>query len=121
MSLNLQEKIDSIPNPNLRDYIRVALTPNFEEYIKNRQSQNIVLTPFEKTFIECGIPYSKRVDIITQWITNLDISKFDIENITYPDPKIGDCILPFPDARNKSTVIPGSFDTNQFYAKILTE
>jgi len=70
--------------------------------------------------MDCGIDYAERVKLLTEWIDSIDVNTFDINNITYPDPKIGDCVIPYPDARHKDQIIPGSFKTNQYNAAVAT-
>lgn len=117
---DLREKLDVIGNPVLTSYVLQAVTEWWEIIINNKQLQWEKLTADENTFINCNINYKTRTEIISNWLENLDPKKFDITNITYSDPRIGDCILPFPDARNRMKIIPWSFPINQYNAARLS-
>lgn len=97
-----------------------AVTKRAETAILQKQKDGKVLTADENTFISCNISYTDRTKVISDWLSNLDPKKFDVTNITYSNPKIGDCIIPFPDARNRNKIIPGSFAINQYNAAILS-
>ena len=117
MPFKTYKKLQEIPNQTFIDYINVALTPNFEDFIIRRRAENIVLTPFEEIFISCGISYQERQDIIIDFIENLDNpNDFDIANLSYSNPRFWDCIIPFPDRENRDQIIEWSFNTNQLLA-----
>ena len=102
----LFEKLEQIPDQNFQDWLRVALTPNYDRLIEVKIESNEVLTPEEEVFQSCGIDYTARIEIITEFLENLDLEKdFDITQLVYSDRRFGDCIIPYPDARNKATVI----------------
>lgn len=117
---DLVEKLDKIWNPVLTSYVMQAVTKRAETAILQKQKDGKVLTADENTFISCNISYTDRTKVISDWLSNLDPKKFDVTNITYSNPKIGDCIIPFPDARNRNKIIPGSFAINQYNAAILS-
>lgn len=79
-----------------------------------------MLTADENTFMNCGIDYKTRTQVISDWLDTVDPKTFDVTNITYSNPQVGDCILPFPDARNRMKIIPGSFALNQYNAARLS-
>lgn len=117
---DLVEKLDAIWNPVLTSFVMQAVTKWAETTMLQKQKDGKTLTADENTFISCNISYTDRTKVISDWLTNLDPKKFDVTNITYSNPKIGDCIIPFPDARNRNKIIPGSFAINQYNAAILS-
>lgn len=117
---DLVEKLDAIWNPVLKSYVMQAVTIWAETIMLQKQKDGKMLTADENTFLSCWIEYADRTKVISDWLTSLDPKKFDITNITYSNPKVGDCIIPFPDARNRNKIIPGSFAINQYNAAILS-
>lgn len=114
----LHQKLIKIPNKNFVEYIKLALTPNFEDYIKYRKENNILLSNYEDIFLSCNIDYKEREKIIIDFLTNLkDPENFNIENISYSNKKFWDCIIPYPDKENRDKVIEWSFNSNQILAK----
>lgn len=117
---DLYKKLLLIENKTFVDFIKISLTPNFETYILKRKEQNIVISPYEEVFLGCNIPYAERERIVIDFVQNLsDPKKIDLNNLTYSNPKFGDCIIPYPDKRNLNKVIPGSFESNQLLAQQL--
>jgi hypothetical protein len=78
------------------------------------------LTEYEEVFLACDIPYSERVENIKTFLQNMDPERFDATDITYLNPKIGDCIIPLPDKRHRNLLITGSFLHNQKVAATVT-
>ncbi|MDR2640143.1 MAG: hypothetical protein LBC61_02135 [Candidatus Peribacteria bacterium] len=121
MPYNVYEKLMTIEDTTFRDFLRMALVENFEDYILERQREGIVISPYEEVFLNCNIPYSEREKIIIDFITDLkDTKNVDLTSLTYSNPKFGDCVVPYPDKRNIAKVVPGSFDSNQLLAKQLS-
>ena len=121
LSFELFEKLEQIPNENFRNWLQVALTPNYDRIIEVKQEVNELLTPEEEVFQSCGIDYTARVDIIIDFLENLDLSQdFDITQLLYSDPRFWDCVIPYPDSRHIANVIEESFASNQLYAEQLT-
>lgn len=117
LPFSIYTKIQQIPNKIFIDYLHIALTPNLDDLITNKKQQNIVLTPFEETFLQCWISYSERQQIIIDLIESYDsIENFDISDISYSNKKFWDCIIPFPDKEHRAMIIDWSFDTNQLLA-----
>gem|GEM_PF-4344407 len=54
-------------------------------------------------------------------IDKIDIDNFDIANLSYSNPKVGDCIIPYPDVTHRGTEIPESFASNKLTAQIINE
>lgn len=117
----LYKKLESIKNPTFVEYIKLALSPNLEEYIFYRKENNIVISPYEETFLSCWLSYQERQDIIVDFLEKIDnVSTFDPTNITYKNTKFWDCIVPYPDQRNIGKVVEGSFPSNQILAQIVS-
>lgn len=117
---DLREKLDKIGNPVLTSYVLQAVVPGWEKILQAKQKKWEVLTADENTFMNCGIDYKTRTQVISDWLDTVDPKTFDVTNITYSNPQVGDCILPFPDARNRMKIIPGSFALNQYNAARLS-
>lgn len=117
ISYRLYEKLKLIPDAAFREYLTLAIIPNFEELIQHRKENNVLLSPFEETFLACGIDYAERVKIVEDFLEKLDLSTFSLMNLTYLNPKFGDCIVPYPDKQNIGKVIEGSFDSNKIFAE----
>jgi len=116
----LHQKLIKIPNKNFVDYIKLALTPNFEDYIKNRKENNILLSNYEEIFLSCNINYTERESIIIDFLTKLkDPENFNISEISYSNKKFWDCIIPYPDKENRNIVIEWSFPSNKILAEKL--
>jgi hypothetical protein len=99
----------------------MALAQNFEEYIKTRQKQWIIISPYEEVFLNCEIPYSEREEIVIDFLTNLeDTQNIDFIDLTYSNPRFWDCIIPYPDKKNLAKVVPDSFDSNKLLAEQLS-
>ncbi len=117
---DLYQKLLQIPSKTFIDYIKIALTPNFEEYIQYRKDNNIVLSSYERIFASCDINYKERNDIVVDFLQNLDDPKnFDPANISYSNEKFWDCIVPYPDKKNRKKVIENSFESNKILAQKL--
>lgn len=117
---SLVEKLDAIWNPVLTSYVMQAVTIWAETIMLQKQKDGKTLTADENIFLSCGIDYADRTKVISDWLKSVDAKKFDITNINYSNPKVWDCIIPFPDARNRNKIIPGSFAINQYNAAILS-
>lgn len=114
------QKIKSFPSASLTDYILLATNYSYEQDLQERaKSGTGDLSEYDTVLLGCGIPYDKRVSLIKEWIATVDMKKFSMDTIVYPDVKIGDCVLPFPDKRNAYRIIPGSFLSNQKYAQYI--
>ena len=116
----LYEKLEKIPSKTFVEYIKLALTPNFEDYIKYRKDNNIVLSSYERVFASCGLSYEERNNVVVdllEWIE--DPENFDPSNVKYSNKKFGDCIIPYPDSENRKTVIEDSFESNKLLAQKL--
>lgn len=113
------KKINSLPSKSLRDYTLAAASYQFDADLQKLFESSGVLSEYESVFLGCGIPYNERVALIKKWIATIDISNFSVDTIEYPDPRMGDCMIPFPDRRNADKIIPGSFESNQQYARYL--
>lgn len=121
MPYDLYKKLLSIENTAFKDFIKMALAPNFERYILERKKQWILISPYEETFLKCNISYKEREEIIIDFLKDLkDPKKLDLNNLTYSNPKFWDCIVPYPDKRNLAKVIPESFESNQLLAEQLS-
>lgn len=115
------DKINSLGDPLLKAHILKALGNGVEEVMKKNAEGNSPSAHDNRVFLQCGMDYNTRVKLISEWIDSIDVGTFDINNITYPDPKMGDCLLPYPDARHKDKIIENSFLTNQYNAAIRTD
>ena len=116
----LHEKLLKIPNKNFIEYIKLSLTPNFENFIKYRKENNILLSNYEDIFLSCNIDYKEREKIIIDFLTNLkEPEKFNIEDLSYSNKKFWDCIIPYPDKENRNIVIEWSFSSNKILAEKL--
>ena len=113
------EELNKIPSKIFRDYFLLATNYQYELGLQTRLKSAVGLSEYDKIISNCGIPYDKRLSLLKEWLKNLDVQKFSVENLEYPDAKIGDCVLPFPDKRNIDRVIPGSFESNRRYAEYL--
>lgn len=112
------KKLKSIENTTFKNYLLLALQPSMEKIIQIRKDQNIVLSPYEEVFLSCGIDYPQRELIIKDFISNLqDTKNIDFNNLSFSDPKFGDCIIPYPDKSHLEKVIEGSFSSNQLLAE----
>ena len=120
MPYSYMEKLDIISDPHLKDYIRMAILPGFEKILEEKKTQWLSLTEYEEVFLSCDIPYSERVENLKAFLQNMDPERFDATDITYLNPKIGDCIIPLPDKRHRNLLITGSFLHNQKVAATIT-
>lgn len=112
-------KLESLGDENLKAYILNALSPAYEDYIQNKAKGSWTLTEYENTFLNCGIDFSTRVKWINEWVSEIDPKNFSKNTISYPNPKIWDCIIPYPDKTHLGTIIEWSFASNQAYARKL--
>lgn len=118
LTFELSQKIDLIPHAEFRDYLRMALSPYFIPSIEKKKQKNIILTPYEETLYNCPIGYNDRFRIITGWLEKIDPTTIDPYDINWPDPRIGDCVMPYPDKTHRDIFLTGSFPSNQLYAQI---
>lgn len=116
---SLYKKLQGIPNEDFRDLMELSIHPWFESSIAHKKKEWIVITPYEETFLKCQIPYAERFEIVKEFLKNVDSNKFKEDNITYLNPKYGDCIIPFPDKKHRDKLIDISFDSNKALAKSL--
>ncbi len=116
----LYKKLENIPDESFREYMLLSVLPNFEELIKHREENDVLLTPFEETFLSCDLDYTERLNIVTRFLEDLDIDKFSLSNLQYSNEKYGDCIVPYPDKDKLLTVVEWSFESNQLLAQKLS-
>jgi hypothetical protein len=111
----------SFQKQGLDQYIAVALSPDTQVLIKDKQDAGIVLTPFESMFLNCGINIWQRRTIVTTLLENIHSNTFSsIDTLRYSNIRFWDCIIPFPDSRRGWTVIPLSFPSNKVLAQALS-
>lgn len=113
----LYQKLESIPNEDFKNAIHLSLNQSFEWMVKNRKENNIVLSPYEETFLSCNINYKEREEIVIDFLEKLNLENFSLSNLSYSNKKFGDCIIPYPDKEHLSQVIEWSFDSNQLLAQ----
>lgn len=119
MPYRLYKKLSQIPDKTFQAYIRTALLANLHVIFEHEKNAGIQWkNDFQAVFQKCNISYDERVDIVIDYLEKLDPKTWDIHNITYKNPRFGDCIVPYPDKRNIDTVIPDSFQSNQFQAQL---
>ncbi len=105
---------------DLSQYIAIAISPNTDTDIIDKQNNNFLLSPFESTFQSCWINLSTRRSIAKIFIEEIYNNNFsDIDALEYSDIRFGDCIIPFPDIRRWANVIGDSFPSNKLIAKSL--
>ena len=116
----LYQKLNSIEDETLKSYLLLSIVPNLEEMIMHRKQNDILISPYEETFLACGIKYSERSEILQSFIKNItDVSEINLENLSYANPKFWDCIVPYPDKKNLKTEIAWSFPSNRILAQKL--
>ncbi len=113
------QKINSLPSKALRDYILAAASYQYELDLQKLVASSGTLSDYESVLLGCWFSFADRVTLIKKWIKTIDISHFSLDTIEYPDSRMGDCMIPFPDKRNADKIIPGSFESNQQYARYL--
>lgn len=116
----LYRKLESIPDENFRSYMLLSILPNFEDIIQNREDKDVLLSPFEEVFLSCGISYDQRLEIVLDFLENLDVNNFSLASLDYIDENYGNCIIPYPDKENLGTIIDGSFESNKILAERLS-
>jgi len=116
----LYSKLELIPDESFRDYMLLSVLPNFDELTQNRKDEGVLLTPFEEVFLSCKLDYPTRLKIVINFLENLDVENFSLSSLDYLDEKYGDCIIPYPDKDKLSTVVEGSFESNQLLAQKLS-
>lgn len=116
LSFEKMKKLESLNNPLLTAHVLKALSDGIEQDMEKPEST--LESHDNQVFLQCGMDYETRVKLINEWIDSIDVNTFSIDNITYPDPKIGDCLIPFPDVRHKDKIIENSFLTNQYNAAV---
>lgn len=117
---DLRQKLDLIKDKAFVNYFLRAVTEASEKELLHKKEKGEKLTDDEQVFLNCGINYTTRTKVLSEWLDGIDPKKFNISDITYTDPRVGDCIIPFPDVRNRSKIIPWSFQINQYNAAILS-
>jgi len=50
---SIYKKLNSIEDKTLKSYLLLSIIPNLEELIENRKNNNILLSPYEETFLKC--------------------------------------------------------------------
>lgn len=115
----LKNKLEQIGDPELERYVLNALSPEYEDYIQNLLTASGKLNEYETVFVWCGLDFPTRTRLIQEWMNGVDPKVFSKNTIEYPDVKIWDCLIPYPDRRHLAEVIPWSFPSNQAYAKKL--
>lgn len=116
----LYEKLEAIPDESFREYMLLAVLPNFEELIAHRLENDVLLTPFEETFLSCWLDYNQRLEVVIDFLADLDTENFSLSNLDYTNESFWDCIIPYPDKDKISTVVDGSFDSNKLLAEKLS-
>lgn len=119
LSYTLYKKIAEIPNEKFRDYLLLSVIPEFDNIVKNKKEQWVILSPYEEVFNSCGIWYTERLENVQDFLTHLDTDTFSLETLSYINPRFWDCIIPYPHQDHRSTVIEGSFLSNQLLARQL--
>lgn len=115
----IYETLIGIESPQFIEYITIAIQESTDIILEEKIQNNILLTPFEETFLNCDIPLSERQAIvldILERIGNWEIESLDM--IQYSDPSFWDCIIPFPDVSRQDQIIENSFDSNQENVRI---
>lgn len=115
------QKLNTIPSQSFRDYFLLATNRTYDQILQSKVASSWTLSEYENILVWCWFTYEKRLSLLKEWIKKMDPTKFSIDNIEYPDPKLGDCVIPFPDRRNKELFISWSFLSNQQYAKYLSD
>ena len=111
-------KLEKIPDENFRNWLKVAIVPNYEDTLEHKIKNNQVLSPDEEVFMSCGMDYTSRMEVVKDFLTNLDLEKdINFRELFYLDPKFWDCVVPYPDKRNIDKVIENSFASNKLYAE----
>ena len=113
----LYTKLESIPDESFREYMLLSVLPNFDELIQHREDNDVLLTPFEETFLSCELDYQERLSVVVDFLENLDVESFSLSNLQYSNEKYWDCIIPYPDEDKLLTVVEGSFQSNQLLAE----
>lgn len=108
---NLYKKILEIPNQNLKNALIIAIIPNFDDIIVNKENNNIILSPYEKVFSKCWMKYSERMDNVIDFVTNLNIKNIDYNNFDYLDSKFWECVIPYKDKDNIWKEVQNSFES----------
>lgn len=116
----LYKKLQTIPDEWFRDYLLLSVVPNYEQILESKKSRNILLSPYEETFLSCWIPYAERLEIVKNFLTDYKQEDFSLLNLLYSNKKFWDCIIPYPDKSHISTVIEWSFDSNKLLAEKLS-
>lgn len=109
--LSMWEKIRSIKDAKFRTYLENAIIDRFESAIIRKQSDSwIVPSPYEQAFLKCGISFDERISIVEDLLKKIpDVNNIEYNNLEYLNPKFWDCIIPYPDKRNKGKVFSHSF------------
>lgn len=115
------EKLDAIGDPLLKAHVMRVISPDAEKVIQMKQNSGYTLDNVDTVFLGCNMDYTTRVKLMSEWLDTVDPATFSVNNITYPDPKMGDCLIPYPDVRHKNEIISGSFLVNQYNAAVLSD
>lgn len=121
ISYTLYKKLLNIKNETFKNYLYLSVLPNYDNILKRKKEKWVVLTPYQETFLNCGISHLERNKILVDFLTKLDEKEeIDFWNLEYSNPKFWDCIVPYPDKKNIDKEIEGSFWTNKLLANKLT-
>lgn len=117
----LMQKLQAVPDKNFQAYLKTAVVPNIEEvfaYEKNNGEE--WTSDYQEVFMACGIDYNERVEIVTEYLQNLDPNNWDVNAITWKNPRFWDCIVPYPDKTHLDQIIADSFESNKVAAWLRT-
>jgi hypothetical protein len=116
--LDVLDRLDLLQDRNLANFISLGLSDNITEQIKVRKQAGVELTDWEKTFMVCPVSFDERVKTLEKFVLSIkDTKNIDYSNLSYENPVVGDCIVPYPDARHRTAVQPVSFATNKLMAE----
>ncbi|MBS9784343.1 hypothetical protein KGV55_03260 [Candidatus Gracilibacteria bacterium] len=114
----LLEKINKVPDEKFKRFILSSVNDSENKFL-NAHSGSKEYAHYAKVFMGCNIPFEERQKIVLDYLKNFDPATWNRNNLTYSNPKFGDCIIPYPDKRHLLKVIPGSFLINQERAQVL--
>ncbi|PID83953.1 hypothetical protein CSB09_03495 [Candidatus Gracilibacteria bacterium] len=115
---SLIKKLDQVPDKVFQAYVRTAVIPNIEQVLAAEKEDRP--GDFKEVFMACGIDYKERVSIVIDYLEKLDPKTWDVNNITWKNPRFGDCIVPYPDKTHLDKIIPDSFESNKTAAGLRT-
>ncbi|MCH8518803.1 hypothetical protein LAT59_03515, partial [Candidatus Gracilibacteria bacterium] len=110
----LYETLLTIEHPQFVEYIQIAIQESTDIILQEKIENNILLTPFEETFLNCDIPLDERQAIVLDLLLRIESGEIEsLDMISYLNPSFGDCIIPFPDITRSDEVIENSFQSNR--------